>query len=176
MTLEPHDPRSVEVAARVRELVRQELPEVQVEHVGSTAVPGCEGKGVVDLVAGYPDGRLQAVKEALSRLGFQRQRGGHAFPEDRPMRTGSLEQGGALFQIHLHVIDRGSDEFVRLVEFRDRLRADPALAASYVARKRELIESGLTDGKEYSEAKGPFVAQALVKSPEDHRGGHSPQE
>ncbi|EPX55000.1 hypothetical protein D187_009739 [Cystobacter fuscus DSM 2262] len=42
----PYDARGVEVARRVGDEVRRFLPAVTVEHIGSTSVPDCEGKGV----------------------------------------------------------------------------------------------------------------------------------
>jgi GrpB-like predicted nucleotidyltransferase (UPF0157 family) len=43
----PWDRRAPAVAARVAALIDGELSDVRVEHIGSTAVPGCSGKGVV---------------------------------------------------------------------------------------------------------------------------------
>src|SRR5208337_3066549 len=74
-TCNDHDPRSFEVAKRVADLIESHLPDVRVEHVGSTAVPGCAGKGVVDLMILYPPGQLPEVREGLDALGFQRQTG-----------------------------------------------------------------------------------------------------
>src|SRR5215207_2109508 len=86
----PWDPRAPEVARRVAGLIRRRLPEAMVEHVGSTAVPGCAGKGVIDLLLLYPPGRLAAARDALDALGFQHQGGRHPWPEERPMRVGSM--------------------------------------------------------------------------------------
>jgi GrpB-like predicted nucleotidyltransferase (UPF0157 family) len=85
-----YDPRAGEVAGRVARLITARLPTVQVEHIGSTAVPGCAGKGIVDLMVLYPEGQLEAVKEALAVLGFQRQTVGHLFPESRSAIEGRL--------------------------------------------------------------------------------------
>ena len=105
-TCNDHDPRSFEVAKRVADLIESHLPDVKVEHVGSTAVPGCAGKGVVDLMVLYPPGRLPEVKDVLNALGFQRQTGRNPFPEDRPLRLGSIEHDGTRFRLHAHVIAR----------------------------------------------------------------------
>ena len=99
-----HDPRSFEVAKRVADLIESHLPDVRVEHVGSTAVPGCAGKGVVDLMVLYPPGRLPDVKDVLKALGFQQQTGRNPFPEERPLRLGSIEHDGTRFRLHVHVI------------------------------------------------------------------------
>ena len=152
-----YDPRAPAVAAWVESLIRSELPDLAVEHFGSTAVPGCSGKGVVDLMILYPEGRLEDVKKVLDGLGFQRQSTRDPFPEDRPMRVGSLPYDGCTFRLHVHVIAADSPEVVSLRAFRDRLRADPVLVAAYVEQKRRIIAAGITDTVEYCERKGEFI-------------------
>jgi GrpB-like predicted nucleotidyltransferase (UPF0157 family) len=152
-----YDPRAPDVAERVGLLIRTHLPEVTVEHIGSTAVPGLCGKGVIDLMIAYSEGRLEDVKAVLNVLGFQRQSTRDPFPESRPMRVGSLQHDGRTFQLHVHVIAGTSPETKMLRDFRDRLRADPALRADYVRRKRQIIAEGIVDSVEYCERKGEFI-------------------
>lgn len=160
-----YDPRAPQVAQRIAELVTARLPEVLVEHVGSTAVPGCAGKGVIDLMVVYLPGRLEDAKAVLADLGFQRQGTRDPFPEDRPLRTGAIAHDGALFRLHAHVIAQDSPEVAEFRQFRDQLRADPDLVATYVARKRAIIANGITDTVDYAEVKGEFVQAALKASP-----------
>src|SRR6266700_2240044 len=75
-----YDPLAPDVAARVGALIEAAAPWARVEHIGSTAIPGCAGKGIVDLVALYPRGKLAATRRAVDGLGFQPQRAGHEFP------------------------------------------------------------------------------------------------
>jgi hypothetical protein len=98
-TCHEYDPRSAEVAREVAALIEPHLPGAWVEHVGSTSVLGCAGKGVVDLMLLYPDEQLAAARDVLDALGFQRQTTRDPFPEDRPMRTGSLTHKGATFNL-----------------------------------------------------------------------------
>jgi GrpB-like predicted nucleotidyltransferase (UPF0157 family) len=156
-----HDPRAAAVARRVAELVRSPLPDVAVEHVGSTSVPGCAGKGIVDLMLVYPEGRLAAARDVLDALGFQRQTGRDPFPEDRPMRTGALAHDGTTFRLHVHVLAATSPEVGELRAFRDALRADAGLRAAYVAAKRAILADGCTDSLDYCIRKGDFVTDAL---------------
>jgi GrpB-like predicted nucleotidyltransferase (UPF0157 family) len=97
----------------------------------------------------------------LAGLGFQKQTGRDPFPENRPMRVGSLEFEGKRYPIHAHVVARGAAEAADMIRFRDRLRADPDLRAAYVARKREIIRGGVADSIEYSDRKGTFVRETL---------------
>jgi len=156
-----YDLRFAEVARRVAALVEPHLPSAVVEHVGSTAVPGCAGKGIVDLMLVYPDGQIAAARDLLDALGFQRQSSRDPFPEERPMRTGSLAHERKTFNLHVHVIAASSPEVQMLRGFRDRLRADAPLAAAYVAAKKAILADGCTDPVDYCNRKGAFVAEAL---------------
>jgi GrpB-like predicted nucleotidyltransferase (UPF0157 family) len=156
-----YDPRAAEVARQVGGLIHDHLPRVFVEHVGSTSVPGCEGKGIVDLLVPVPQGEMDAVKELLERLGFQRQSTPDPFPEDRPTRVGSVVHCGETFLLHVHCVPAESDEVDQTRFFRACLRADPYLVQAYVAKKREIIAGGVTDGAEYCRQKGQFIKEIL---------------
>jgi GrpB-like predicted nucleotidyltransferase (UPF0157 family) len=160
-----YDPRAPAVAGKLAELIGGACPQLVVEHIGSTAVPGCAGKGVIDLAVLYPPGLLAAARQALDALGFQRQTTRDPFPEDRPMRVGAVRHDGTLFRVHAHVLAADSPEVEVLRAFRDRLRADAAFRADYEARKRAILGEGVTDPVDYCEAKGPFIRGALATSP-----------
>ena len=66
---------------------------------------------------------------------------------------------------HLHLVDDRA-ELERRLRFRDRLRADPALAEEYVALKRALAARYPEDREAYTDAKAPFIRRV-----EDSRTG-----
>jgi GrpB-like predicted nucleotidyltransferase (UPF0157 family) len=82
------------------------------------------------------------------------------------MRTGSIVFDDVRFLLHVHVIAACSPEVQVLRSFRDKLRADPALVAEYVAAKRAIIADGCTDGVDYSIRKGVFVTRVMDVSGE----------
>src|SRR5262249_54020358 len=75
--------------------------------------------------------------------------------------TGSLLHEGVTFNLHVHVIAASSPEVQVMRGFRDRLRADAALLAAYVAAKKAILADGCTDPIDYCDRKGEFVAEAL---------------
>jgi GrpB-like predicted nucleotidyltransferase (UPF0157 family) len=156
-----YDPAVVEAAARAIAWIDAAAPWAKAEHIGSTAVPDCAGKGIIDLAALYPNGKLAATRDAIDALGFQRQRAGHAFPEDRPMRVGAIEYDRRVFRLHVHVVAEDSPEAIDLRRFRDALRADPVLRDAYQAKKRAILQSGLSEPVGYTKAKGEFIDAVL---------------
>ena len=146
------DPRSVEVAARVGELVRERRPDLAVEHIGSTAVPGLPGKGIVDLSIETTPGDIPGVVAMLYDLGFGPQPGPDPWPPTRPMPVGSLDLDGKHYRIHLHVQPNGGD-FPRDIAFRDALRNNPELRSQYEGLKRGITSGGAVEGLRYTHSK-----------------------
>ncbi len=145
----------------VGDLIVDTGSDLVVEHIGSTSVPGCWGKGIVDLLVTYGPGNLEAARGTLDRLGFQRQSDPDPFPESRPMRVGSVAHLSRLYRIHAHVLKKASGEARDLIKFRDLLRTDEALRRAYEAEKRMILAKGITKGSDYSNAKGEFIRRAL---------------
>jgi GrpB-like predicted nucleotidyltransferase (UPF0157 family) len=158
------DPRAPEVAATLIRAIEAANPAATVEHVGSTSIPGCGGKGIIDLMLMYPSGELAAAREALDRVGFQHQTSKEPFPEERPMRVGAVLYGGTEFRTHIHVIAADSPEVEEFRTFRDALHGDPALMQAYMSRKHEILAEGITDSLEYSKTKGSFCQDVLAQA------------
>ncbi len=125
---------------------------VELHHFGSTAVPGLAAKPVIDMIALVDD--LDAPIAALvGRVGYQYP---PAFNATLIHRRFLCYPTTAHRTHHLHLVDEPG-ELERRLHFRDRLRADPALASEYVALKRVLAERYSDDREAYTEAKSEFV-------------------
>jgi GrpB-like predicted nucleotidyltransferase (UPF0157 family) len=159
-----YDPAAPAAAQRVIALIEAAAPWVKAEHIGSTAIPDCAGKGIVDLVTLYPRGRLEQTRQAIDSLGFQHQRAGHEFPEDRPMRVGAIEHKGRIYRLHVHVVAAESAEAKALYRFRDVLRMDEKLRDAYQAKKQAILQSGTSDPAGYTHAKGEFINAVIGSS------------
>lgn len=157
----PYNPESPKVAAWIIEGIESVDRRLKIEHIGSSAVAGCWGKGIIDLLVLYPSGGLESAREMLDRLGFQHQSGAEPFPESRPMRVGSVEYFGRLYRVHAHVIEAGSCEARDLLQFRDLLRSDNTLRQAYEREKRAILSRGVTKSTDYSKAKGDFIRRVL---------------
>jgi 5-(carboxyamino)imidazole ribonucleotide synthase len=156
-TVVPWDPRTTVVADGVKALVAERRPDLVVEHIGSTSVPGLPGKGVVDLVIATEPADVPGLTALLFGLGFGPQPGPDPFPPTRPMLVGTMVVDDATFRIHLHV-QPGGDELARDLAFRDALRADPELAAAYAELKSEIVAGGYQQGLDYTYRKQAWIA------------------
>ena len=127
-----------------------------IHHVGSTAVQGLDAKPVIDMLAGVRDlATSRSCFGTLAALGYvyapYRVDEMHWFCKPAPAHRTH----------HLHLVPIGSQRFRDELSFRDRLRADPALAADYAALKRQLAAEHEHDREAYTAAKAEFIRAAL---------------
>lgn len=160
MLLVPYDPLwPLEFAAEADRIVRacDDLP-VQVEHIGSTAVPGLGARPVIDIGVGLPPGaRRPPYAAALKQVGYE-PLGATGIPGLDAFRRGRPRS----HQIQL--VRWSSELFDDWLTFRDALRADADIAREYDALKRELAATFGDDPRKYAEAKGPFVRAVLRRA------------
>jgi GrpB-like predicted nucleotidyltransferase (UPF0157 family) len=132
----------------------------QIEHVGSTAVPGLAAKPLVDIALGFVDRSL--LDEARTRL----QAAGY---DDR----GDLgDMGGVVLakaresdRTHiLHLVLSQSDQWRRFVVFRNSLRSDPLLREKYATLKKQLARDFPEDRDAYLAGKVAFVETATKRA------------
>jgi GrpB-like predicted nucleotidyltransferase (UPF0157 family) len=162
LLLVDHDPawpeRFAAESARMRHALGA-LP-LAIEHIGSTAVPGLVAKPVLDVaIAVASEPHADACVAPLSTLGYE-YRGPHGDDPRRRYYVRDVE-GRRAVQVHLYILPSAAWE--EKLAFRDALRADPALAAAYAAEKRRVAEAVGWDKAAYSEAKGPFIRDALTR-------------
>jgi len=154
----PYDERAPLVFRLVADLIQHEDESLALEHVGSTAVSGCPGKGFIDaLVLVSSDNQLPGALQAVERAGFAE----HDFGQGYPGARGAVRLDAALFRVHLQIVSRDSAKAHEMIAFRELLKGDPQLVMRYVSRKQRLITSGRDRNPEYTEGKGEVIEKAL---------------
>lgn len=162
VTLSPYSPAWPAAFERERaQIVLAFAPlAIDVEHIGSTAVPGLTAKPVLDLVLGAETlAAIEARIEALARLGYEYVT---KYEREIPSRRYFVKSAAESPRVHLHAVVRGSRIWIDHLAFRDLLRADPQLRADYQALKLRLAAELAHDKAAYTAAKDPFIAAALA--------------
>ena len=149
--------RFAEQQARLTDLLKPWLAG-EIEHIGSTSVPGLRSKPVVDLLA--PVQSLAAARAAIPMLELD---GWLSWPDDpnRHYRLWFLRPNPAARTHHLQIIQVDHPGALALTSFRDALRNDPKLRDAYALLKDDLAQKHQTDRNAYSNAKTDFVALVL---------------
>ena len=124
---------------------------VDMQHFGSTSIPGIKAKPIIDILIGlqrFEDGEKLVVP--LTALGYDYV-GIDMVPNDHLFGLGVV-------RTHLvHAVTFGGHHWVRNLRFRDSLRADPALRAGYERLKVDLAARYPEDRAAYTAAKAEFI-------------------
>jgi GrpB-like predicted nucleotidyltransferase (UPF0157 family) len=154
--------RFEEEATRLRAIIPADLL-IDLEHIGSTAVPGLVAKPIIDIQAMVTD--LEAAK---ARLVEPLEAAGYAFwaenPDtDRLFFVKGLPPSAPRRTHHLHIMEAGREALKHIV-FRDYLIDHPDEAARYAALKQDLAKQHRTDREAYTAAKGAYIEGVLDRA------------
>ena len=134
---------------------------VQVEHIGSTSVPGLVAKPVIDMLLGARDlTDIELKIPAIEKLGYSYVA---KYERELPMRRYFVKSGSNSLRVHLHAVVHGSAIWKEQIGFRDALRFDPALASQYADLKLRLAAEFKHDKSAYTDAKAPFIQTVLSR-------------
>ncbi|HEY6418175.1 MAG TPA: GrpB family protein [Candidatus Binataceae bacterium] len=134
---------------------------VELEHVGSSAVPGLAGKPVMDMLAAVRNlGAVEAHVPALANLGYVK----------IPFLAGRLFflKRGGIDNYNIHIVPRESFQTDSQLLLRNYLRSHPEVAAEYARLKCEIV-GRIEHYSQYSPAKSEFI-QSMVDHACDERG------
>ena len=128
---------------------------VDVQHIGSTSVPGLSAKPVIDILAGVRSiGIAETLALPLCQSGYTTSA---EFNESLSDRKWFMRWANGHRTHHLHLVVHGSPAWHERLEFRDALRSNPDLAAQYAALKTHLAATHPKDREAYTHGKAEFV-------------------
>ena len=158
--LHPYDSSWPSKFAAERQRLTSLLPGVflDIEHIGSTAVPGMSAKPIIDLLAGVESMALaKSVAERICASGYTTST---EFNETLVDRMWFMRWFEGHRTHHLHVVVQGSNVWREHLAFRDALRSSLPFAERYVALKYQLAASHAADREAYTDAKAEFIRSA----------------
>lgn len=143
-------------AARIHQLLGERV--LQLEHTGSTSVPGLAAKPLIDMLLVVADsGDEAAYAPALERGGYVLRIREPEWFEHRVFK-------GPDTDINLHVLSRGCPEVARILLFRDWLRTHPDDRELYARTKRALAQQDWKYVQNYADAKSRVVGEILDRA------------
>jgi GrpB-like predicted nucleotidyltransferase (UPF0157 family) len=152
-------------AARIRSILGSRV--VQLEHAGSTSVPGLAAKPLIDIVLAVPDSSDEpAYVLDLEAAGYVLRIREPEWHEHRLFK-------GPDTDINLHTFSRGSPEIERMLAFRDWLRTNDADRELYERTKRELAARRWKYVQNYADAKSAVVGAILARALGADRGSRA---
>jgi GrpB-like predicted nucleotidyltransferase (UPF0157 family) len=158
----PHHPSLLDAFEQERRVIQEHIGGhvLDIQHVGSTAVPGLDAKPIIDIAAAVVSPAVIAgCSQQLCGLGYIDRgdagtEGGYLFVKVRlpEVRTH-----------HLHVVAIDDPQWRNYLRFRDILRADERVRARYGQLKKNLHEQFPQDRHAYTDGKIDFIRGVLAE-------------
>jgi GrpB-like predicted nucleotidyltransferase (UPF0157 family) len=129
--------------------------EVEIEHIGSTSVPGLAAKPIIDIVVTVHD--ITAEEDYLDVLvaaGYELR---VREPGHRMVRTPARD-------VHVHILERGDPAIDDYLLLRDHLRTDADDRALYERTKRALLTKAWDDMNVYADAKSEVISAIKARA------------
>ena len=131
---------------------------LQIEHIGSTSIPGMSAKPIIDIMVAVVS--LAQGKELVPRL----EAIGYIYkPFDTvPVRVYFSKENPPEHRTHhLNLVEPGSDFWANQLAFPEYLQKHDEMAAEYIRLKQRLAEEHARTGVIDPEYKTPFVMKVL---------------
>ncbi|MFN6992149.1 MAG: GrpB family protein, partial [Fervidobacterium sp.] len=128
-------------------------------HVGSTAVPGLDGKCMIDVLVGIRNwNEGNRIIKKLKSIGFihihSREKGRVFMSKRRNTRRGD---------IHIHIVRKGTKQYKDMLLFRDYLIKNKKARKEYMKTKKDILDKVHGDRKKYRILKGKYIESILHK-------------
>jgi GrpB-like predicted nucleotidyltransferase (UPF0157 family) len=154
--LEPHDKQWDEIAAQTIKTLKSILGDdaIDIQHIGSTAIPAIKAKPIIDIVVGTTDfERIMSHNEQLENEGiFYR---GSDVEHQVLYVIGDMEKD--IRTHHIHVVKWNGTEWKNYIHFRDYLNANENMALQYQKLKEELESKYADDRVTYTNGKQDMI-------------------
>jgi len=154
----PYSKDFPELFKKKKEEILKLYEDCEINHIGSTAVKGLGGKGIIDILVAIDNwSKEDDLLEVLKELGYT-----HIHERENGRRFVSKEASKVGYKdFHFHIVKKGNKEYERLISFRDYLRENPKKAEEYFKIKKEAEGFSLSD---YNEKKEEFFKKIKINN------------
>ncbi len=148
-----------EIFEKEKKRIKKVLLNNAIHHIGSTAIPGVGGKGIIDILIALQNWKEKekAIIE-LKKLGFL-----HIHPEENGRIFLSKLSNTKYKDVHIHLIEKDSKEYTEKLLFRDFLRRNRKEAKKYHLLKQKWEEQAKGDRKKYGSLKVSYIENIIQK-------------
>jgi GrpB-like predicted nucleotidyltransferase (UPF0157 family) len=155
-----------EIKAYLGEKISQAC--IQIEHVGSTSIPGMTAKPIIDLILVIEPRDFEKIQSLLSERGYQ-YRGDQGIKEREVFRLNDGTTNTPVPFHHLYVCPKHSAELAKEIAFREFLKQSKEYAERLSELKWSLAEAFNNDRDAYIEGKAALCRE-ITEMALEHRG------
>jgi len=149
-----------EIFKKEKSRIEKVLPRAEAYHIGSTAIPAVDGKGIIDILVALSDWeKKDEAVEKLKSLGFE-----HVHPEENG-RIFLNKTGASKYKdIHIHLVEKGNKEYREKLLFRDFLRENKEESKKYHQFKYRWEKEAKGDRDTYGKLKESYIEEVVRRA------------
>lgn len=133
--------------------------DIEIHHIGSTAIPGLGGKGIIDIMLAINTWKdLDSIIKKLKAMGLK-----HIHPKEGGRVFLSKAGITKLSDVHIHIVKKEGKQYKNLLFFRDHLKNHKEEAEKYFNLKLKWSKMFKKDRKKYTKGKIEYVKDILKK-------------
>lgn len=157
LKLYPYNKKFPAIFQRQKEKLIKILGNQKIHHIGSTAVPGLGGKGIIDIMIALKNWKdKKEIIEKLKTIGFT-----HTHPKEKGRIFISQPPETKYGGMHIHLVKMDSKEYKNLFFFRDYLSNHKKEAKEYGLQKMRLLERAQGNRVLYTKLKEEYIKSIL---------------
>lgn len=148
---------------KIYEDLRSYLDEsIPINHVGSTAIPDMVGKNIIDILVGAKNKeQFDNISQMIIDKGFvPSMKSKTDIYQFFASREGETSSG----DVHIHVVVMGTERYNEFLILRDYLLSNEEEALNYSNLKKDIINSGIVERKQYKTIKSEYVTKLIERA------------
>lgn len=143
----------------------------QIEHIGSTAVPGLGGKGIIDIMIAVSKDQMETISQQTQKAGYIYRP--LASTETRLfLRTEYPEDFSKENAYHLHITFPESSDWKESLAFRDYLKTHSEDLNKYADIKKKAAQEANESTDKYKNIKESVLKEIINKALESGSKSH----
>lgn len=155
----PYDPEWALLYAQEAQRLQTALGDsaLDIQHIGSTAIPGMSAKPIIDIAVAVQDfDQAFDTVPLMNELGYN-------FRGEVGVKRRHFFMLGRPRTHHIHMLEHSSQAWKHRIGFRDFLIAHPKSAKEYEELKKRLAAEFPRDIASYSDGKEAFIDSVLAQ-------------
>ncbi len=153
----PYYQRFIKIFDREKNKISKIVKNAEIQHIGSTSVPGLGGKGIIDIMIAIKNWKdSDGIIKKLKNTGFK-----HVHAEENGRIFLSKLGPTKLGDVHFHIVRKNGKPYKDLLSFRDYLRKNRKEIQRFFKLKQKWERKVRGDRIKYNKLKGGYVEEFL---------------
>jgi GrpB-like predicted nucleotidyltransferase (UPF0157 family) len=150
-----YDPKYLLLFRIEKVKLKKILPKAKIEHIGSSAVPGLGGKGIIDILIGVNKKEIIWARNKLQERKYTLKP--KAGSKERLFFEKDYKYSGKMRRVHLQLTHFDSQIWKNSIKVRDILKKDSKERKKYSELKKKAVKFAKGEGRDYRKYKNNYL-------------------